>query len=86
MTLDDATRRLEGLPGVYEVNTFVVHNQPDAKPEHVKFCIHIASPVLFPEETRLGILGVQDALERELGCLVSIIVSAGLRIGGKDER
>ena len=80
MTLDDAKAQLEALPGVYEVNTFVRRSHPDGRPEGVKFTIHCRSPEILPEQTRLGILGVRDALERELGCLVAVIVSAGLRM------
>ena len=79
MTLDDAKTQLEALPGVYEVNLFVVRNDLDAMPEYAKFCVHVASPEILPEETRQGILRIQETLERELGCFVSFVVSAGLR-------
>lgn len=82
MTLADAKTCLEALPGVYEVNSFVVRDDLDARPEYVKFTVHCASPDLLPEETRQGILEVRDTLERELGCLVFFAVSAGLRMPG----
>lgn len=80
MTLDDAKTQLETLPGVYEVNLFVVCDDLDARPEYVRFSVHCRSPEILPEETRQGILRIQETLERELGCFVSITVSAGLRM------
>ena len=80
MTLDDATFSLEALPGVYEVNMFVVRNDLDGMPEYVRFSVHCRSPEILPEETRQGILRIQETLERELGCFVSFSVSAGLRM------
>lgn len=80
MTLDDAKTQLEALPGVYDVSMFVVRSGSDARPELVQINVHIASPALFPEETRQGILRIQSTLESELGCFVSFAVSAGLRM------
>lgn len=86
MTLDDAKASLEALPGVYDVSVClqVGHFAYDdlfdgANPDYVSFYIRIRSPELIPEETRQGILRVWQTLERELGCVVSIGVSAGLR-------
>lgn len=85
MTLDDAKAQLEGLPGVYEVRTGVGRSTfdslfDDAKPDYVLFAVRIASPELLPEETRQGILRIHETLESELGCFVSFVVSAGLRM------
>jgi len=85
MTLDDAKAQLEALPGVYEVRTGVGRSTfdslfDDAKPDYVLFAVRIASPEIVPEETRQGILRIQDTLERQLGCVVSVSVSAGLRM------
>lgn len=80
MSLDEAKASLEALPGVYEVNTFIARRGPDVRPEHVKICVHCRSPEILPEETRQGILRVHSTLERELGCVVSLAVSAGLRM------
>ena len=80
MNLDEATFSLEALPGVYEVNLFVVRDDLDAMLEYVRFSVHCASPEILPEETRQGILRIQETLERGLGCFVSFVVSAGLRM------
>jgi len=87
MTLDEAKTQLEALPGVYDVSMMMRMRHwatdllsDDATPKHVQFCVRIASPDLMPEETRQGILRIQDTLERELGCVVSVSVSAGLRM------
>lgn len=88
MNLADAKTQLEALPGVYDLIMFVDHvmcltkSDLDAKPEYVRLCVYCASPDLLAEETRQGILKVQHTLERELGCIVSISVSAGLRVPG----
>jgi len=87
MTLDDAKTQLDALPGVYDVSMmFRVRHwardllSDDATPKYVRFCIRIASPEIVPEETCQGILRIQDTLERERGCVVSVSVSAGLRM------
>ena len=82
MNLDEAKTELEELPGVYEVNLFVVRNDLDAMPEYVRFSVHCRSPEILPEETRQGILRIHETLERDLGCFVSFAVSAGLRMLG----
>ena len=80
MTLDEAKTQLETLPGVYEVNLFVVRNDLDAMPEYVRFDIRCASPDLLPDETRRGIEEILDNLERDLDYHVAFTVSAGLRM------
>lgn len=87
MFLDDAKTSLEALPGVYDVSIRVAvgHLAGDytcfeTAPDYVQLCVRIASPDLLPEETRQGILRIQDTLEREVGCVVSVAASAGLRM------
>lgn len=80
MKLSDAKTQLGALPGVYEVKMFLDRDELDSMPEYVKFYIRIASPEILPEETRQGILCIQERLEREFGCFVSFSVSAGLRM------
>ena len=87
MTLDDAKAQLEALPGVYDVSVMlrVGHSAFDslfdgAEPDFVTWCVRVASPEILPEETRQGILRIREALESELGCVVSFAVSAGLRM------
>jgi len=82
MTLDDAKAQLEALPGLYEVSRALELGPSlfSAKPLFVQFCVRIASPEILPEETRQGILRIRETLESELGCPVSVSVSAGLRM------
>lgn len=86
MNLADAKMQLEALPGVYDLIIFADHvmclteSDLDTKPECVRLCVYCAGPDLLAEETRQGILRVQSALESELGCIVSVSVSAGLRV------
>jgi len=87
MTLDDAKASLEALPGVYDVSVMLTEGHwafdslfDGAKPDYVQFCVCCASPEILPEETRQSILRIQKTLERELGCFVSVSVSAGLRM------
>jgi len=77
MTLDAAKAALEALPGGYDVGILVVEG---SVVDFVKFSVRVASPDLLPEETRQGILRIQQTLERALGCVVSFAISAGLRM------
>lgn len=83
MTLDDAKAQLEVLPGVYDV--CIESWRSGFYVQEVQFCIRIASPELLPEETRQGILRIRETLERELGCIVSVAVSTGLRLPDGEE-
>ena len=81
MNLDEAKVALEALPGVHEVSAFVVRDDL-AMPVYVRFTVRCASPDLLPEETRRGIIEIQENLERDPDCYVTITVSAGLRMPG----
>jgi len=81
MTLAEAKAALEGLPGVHEVTEFIVRDDL-AKPEYVRFTVRCASPDLLPEETRRGIQEIQEKLDSDPDCYVTITVSAGLRMRG----
>lgn len=87
MNLADAKTQLEALPGVYDVSVTLTEGHwafdslfEGADPDYVQFSVRVASDEILPEETRQGILRIHETLERELGCLVSVTVSAGLRI------
>ena len=79
MTLDDARTQLEALPGVYDVSIVLVR-ATRRHARYVQLNVQVASPEILPEETRQGILRIQSTLESELGCFVSFLVSAGLRM------
>jgi len=79
MTLDEAKAAIKTLPGVHEVTEFVVRDGL-AKPEYVRFTVRCASPDLLPDETRRGIQEIQENLDSDPDCYVTITLSAGLRM------
>ena len=87
MNLQQAQEQLEALPGVYDVSVMLQEGHwafdslfDGAEPDFVAWCVRVASPELLPEETRQGILRIRETLESELSCVVSVAVSAGLRM------
>ena len=90
MTLDEAKAAIEALPGVHEVTEFVVRDELDAIPVYMRLEVrwlyaptYVAPIVSFlPEETRRGIQVIQENLDSDPDCYVTITVSAGLRMPG----
>jgi len=79
MTLAEAKAALGVLPGVHEVTEFVVRDDL-AMPEYVRLTVRCTSPDLLPEETRQGIQEIQEKLDSDPDCYVTITVSADLRM------